>query len=337
MIGKEVLRVLMIDDSMDDVVLIARELNISYSLIWDRVETEAALIIALNETWDVILCDYKMPHLSPARALELVRVIHNIRTPFILISGAVENGEVLETLKMGANDFIEKDKIRRLTLVIQREMHYAKELRSERLRTDIRVKESYEQTIEAWGKALELRDFYTEGHTVRATDLSLRLALHLNLPRHEFVNLNRGALLHDIGKMGIPDAILLKQEPLTFEEMEIMRKHPEIARDMLKGIPFLEDAIAIPYCHHERWNGSGYPQGLMGSDNEWSIHNPDGRGIPRLARLFAIVDIYDALTTDRPYRQSWEKPRAIAYLLEESGKTLDPEIVEAFVEMIGRA
>ena len=137
------------------------------------------------------------------------------------------------------------------------------------------------------------------------------------------LQIRRGALLHDIGKMGVPDHILLKPEPLTDEEWMIMRKHTHYAYDMLKPIAFLGSALDIPYCHHEKWDGTGYPRRLKGDE------------IPLTARLFAIVDVWDALTSDRPYRPAWSEKEALTYIQEQSGKHFDPQVVEPFLKMVG--
>lgn len=329
--GKETLHVLIVEDSPEDVSLIVRELQRHYKMVYERVETEAGFLISMDSEWDIILCDFKLPSFSLDRALEIVRE-RNPELPFITISGYVQYSQMIDYMKRGVNDFVSKDTLisedirerERLYQAIKREIKQYRERKDERRRNDIMIREAYENTIAAWGRAMELRDQYTSGHTIRVTDLSLRLAIQMSISHVEFIDLNRGALLHDIGKMGIPDQILFKQDALTPEEWVIMRRHPIYARDMLAGIPFLENATAIPYGHHERWDGSGYPLGLKGED------------IPFLARLFAVVDVYDALTTDRPYRKSWDKAHAIAYLLDETGVTLDPKVVEAFVDMIGR-
>lgn len=322
--GKPTLRVLLIEDNQDDVSLIVRVLQKEFHAIWHRVETEAALVLSMQEpSWDVVLCDYRLPQFTAERALEVVQeqcLRLRCETPFIVISGVVDETVAISLLKKGARDFIAKDKLQRLPLAIRREIRQGGEL----LRARIVVGENQDAIIEAWGNALELRDKYTKGHTERVTNLALRLALELGVSHQEFVNINRGSLLHDIGKMGIPDAILLKRDVLTLDEMETMKMHPKLAYEMLKDIPFLRAAVDIPYCHHERWNGTGYPQGLLGAT------------IPFSARLFAVVDVYDALTSDRPYRQSWEKARAIDYILGERNVTFDPEIVDAFVNMVGR-
>lgn len=181
---------------------------------------------------------------------------------------------------------------------------------------------AYDNTLEGWSRALDLRDKETEGHTQRVTELTVRLAQAHGFSATDLLHLRRGALLHDIGKMGIPDSILLKPGPLTAEEWLIMRKHPEYAYNLLKPITFLNPALDIPYCHHEKWDGSGYPRGLKGTE------------IPLAARLFAIVDVWDALSSHRPYRTAWQPDRVRTYLREQSGKHFDPSIVEAFIRLM---
>ena len=190
-------------------------------------------------------------------------------------------------------------------------------------RSNFELALAYDATIEGWSRALDLRDRETEGHTQRVTDLTLRLARRMGLSEDRLVLIRRGALLHDIGKMGIPDYILLKPEPLTEAEQQIMRQHPQLAYNMLEPIAYLRDALNIPYCHHEKWDGTGYPGGLSGTQ------------IPLEARLFAIVDVWDAITTDRPYRKGWPRKKALKYIREQSGKYFDPKMVELFLQEIG--
>lgn len=181
---------------------------------------------------------------------------------------------------------------------------------------------AYEATIEGWGRALDLRDQETEGHSRRVTDLSVRLARVLGLSESELVPIRRGALLHDIGKMGVPDRILLKTDNLTATEWRIMRRHPQDAYDMLSPIAFLRPSLDIPYCHHEKWDGSGYPRGLHGEE------------IPLSARLFAVVDVWDALRSDRPYRTQWSEAKVLDHIRSLSGSHFDPLVVNAFLEMM---
>ncbi|MBN2547589.1 MAG: response regulator [Anaerolineales bacterium] len=181
---------------------------------------------------------------------------------------------------------------------------------------------AYDHTLEGWVRALDLRDRETQGHTQRVTEITLRLASMMGADGSELIHIRRGALLHDIGKMGIPDSILLKPGPLTDEEWVQMRKHPVYAQELLAPISYLEPAIEIPYCHHERWDGAGYPQGLAGED------------IPLAARIFAVVDVWDALASDRPYRKKWEHEKIIAYIQENSGTHFDPRVVERFLDFV---
>jgi HD-GYP domain-containing protein (c-di-GMP phosphodiesterase class II) len=183
--------------------------------------------------------------------------------------------------------------------------------------------EAYDTTLEGWAGALELRDDETEGHSARVTEVTVRLARKMGVPESEIVNIRRGALLHDIGKIGIPDEILLKQGPLAEQEWEIMRLHPVFAYELLAPIQFLRSSIDIPYAHHEHWDGNGYPRGLSGT------------GIPLAARIFAVVDVWDALRSDRPYRQAWDPDRVREYLQEQSGRQFDPKVVDAFLSMEG--
>jgi putative nucleotidyltransferase with HDIG domain len=188
-------------------------------------------------------------------------------------------------------------------------------------RSHLELAIAYDATIEGWARALDLRDRETEDHTRRVTEMTLALARAAGMEEGELVHVRRGALLHDIGKMAIPDAILLKPGPLTPEEWEVMRRHPQYALEMLSPIAYLRPALDIPYCHHERWDGSGYPRGLKGT------------AIPLAARLFAVVDVFDALTSERPYRRAWSREDALAYLRQQAGRQLDPEVVALFLQM----
>jgi HD-GYP domain-containing protein (c-di-GMP phosphodiesterase class II) len=186
------------------------------------------------------------------------------------------------------------------------------------------LSKAYDETIEGWSHALDLRDHETEGHTRRVTELTIRLAKEFGIHGEELAQIRRGSLLHDIGKMGVPDYILLKPGVLTENEWEIMRKHPQYAYDLIFPISYLRPSIDIPYCHHERWNGSGYPRGL------------NGKEIPFSARIFAVVDVWDALTSDRPYRQAWADDKTLKYIEERSGVEFDPKVVDYFIRLIRR-
>lgn len=188
-------------------------------------------------------------------------------------------------------------------------------------RINVELTLAYDATLEGWSRALDLRDKETEGHSQRVTEMTVRLARALGMGEAELVQVRRGALLHDIGKMGIPDAILLKPGKLTDDEWVVMRKHPQYAYDLLHPIVYLRPALDIPYCHHEKWDGTGYPRRLMGEQ------------IPLSARLFAVVDVWDALNSDRPYRPGWPEEQVREHIRALAGTHFDPRVVEAFLAM----
>jgi PAS domain S-box-containing protein/putative nucleotidyltransferase with HDIG domain len=190
-------------------------------------------------------------------------------------------------------------------------------------RSHIDLKLAYEATIEGWSRAMDLYDEATEGHTQRATELTIQLARMMGMDEEKIVDLRRGALLHDIGKMAIPDAILLKPAKLNAQEWETMRQHPVTAYQLLSKIDYLKKSLDIPYCHHEKWDGSGYPRGLKGEE------------IPLAARIFAVADVWDALRSDRPYRPAWSEKKALEYMRENSGSHFDPQVVETFLAYLG--
>lgn len=181
---------------------------------------------------------------------------------------------------------------------------------------------AYDATIEGWARALDLRDHETEGHSRRVTELTVRLARHMGVPEVELAHMRRGALLHDIGKLGVPDAILMKPAELSDSERQSMERHAQLGYELLAPISFLKPAVDIPYAHHESWDGGGYPRGLRGEE------------IPLSARIFAVADVFDALTSDRPYRSAWTRGRALQYIVDRSGRQFDPEVVSAFVELV---
>jgi PAS domain S-box-containing protein/putative nucleotidyltransferase with HDIG domain len=187
-------------------------------------------------------------------------------------------------------------------------------------RSNMDLSLAYDATIEGWSRAMDLRDKETEGHTQRVTEMTMELAGLFGIKDEDLVNVRRGALLHDIGKMGVPDGILLKPDKLTDEEWLIMKKHPSLAYEMLSPIRYLQSAMDIPYCHHEKWDGTGYPRGLKGEQ------------IPLPARIFSIVDVWDALTSDRPYRKAWPNEKVIEYLRSESGSSFDPAVLKTCLE-----
>ena len=189
-------------------------------------------------------------------------------------------------------------------------------------KSDAEIRETYELTLEAWAKLLEFHDKETEDHSRRVVELSIQLARALGCTEEEIAHLRYGALLHDIGKMALPDQILSKPGRLDEGEMEIVKQHPGYARKFLSDIPFLRSAIEVAYSHHERWDGQGYPEGMKGEE------------IPLLARIFTVVDQWDALRAERVYRSAWSREKTIAYFMENKGKIYDPGITDVFLKII---
>lgn len=187
--------------------------------------------------------------------------------------------------------------------------------------SNLELQQAYETTLEGWSHALDLRDKETKGHTQRVTNMTEHLARSMGIEEDDLIDIRRGALLHDIGKMGVPDHILLKPGKLTDEEWQIMKTHPQKAYDLLSPIAYLHKALDIPYCHHEKWDGSGYPRGLSGDR------------IPKAARIFAVIDVFDAVTSDRPYRNAWPKEKAIQYIRDLSGTHFEPQVVLSFLDV----
>src|SRR5271157_2116049 len=191
-------------------------------------------------------------------------------------------------------------------------------------RSHVELSKAYDATIEGWSRAMDLRDKETEGHTQRVTELTLSMVRSMGFAEEEMTHIRRGALLHDIGKIGVPDGILYKTDELTQKEWEILRQHPTYAYEMLSPISYLKPALDIPYCHHEKWDGTGYPQGLKGEQ------------IPLAARIFVVVDVWDAVTNNRPYRSAWSKEQALDYIKQQSGKHFDPQVVDVFLQLIAK-
>ncbi|HSK89410.1 MAG TPA: HD domain-containing phosphohydrolase [Anaerolineales bacterium] len=278
---------------------------------------------------DVILLDVMMPGMTGFEVCQRIRSDPEIaEIPIIVLTALDDRESLLTALKAGADDFISKPfdryELRARLLGITRLNRYQKLIqeRTKLQEVNAQLLTAYEATIEGWSHALDLRDRETEGHSRRVTELTEKMAKALRMNEEEIMHLRRGALLHDMGKIGIPDAILHKPAALTDEEWVIMRKHPQLAYDMLHSVEYLHPALEIPLNHHEKWDGTGYPRGLQGQE------------IPLSARLFAVVDVWDALTSDRPYRKAWSEEEARTYIREQSGKHFDPQVVELFFKII---
>ena len=278
---------------------------------------------------DVILLDVMMPGMTGFEVCQRIRSDPQIaEIPIIILTALDDRESLLNALKAGADDFISKPfdryELRARLMGITRLNRYQKLIqeRAKLREANAQLLAAYEATIEGWSHALDLRDRETEGHSRRVTELTVKLAKTLGMSDDEIIHIRRGALLHDMGKIGVPDSILHKPAKLTDEEWAIMRRHPQLAYDMLFIIEYLRPALEIPLNHHEKWDGTGYPRGLKGEE------------IPIVARLFAVVDVWDALTSDRPYRPAWSQDEALAYIREQSGKHFDPQVVDLFFKVV---
>ncbi len=286
---------------------------------------------------DVILLDLMMPGMDGFEVCHQLRSQERLaEVPILMVTAFDERDMKLKGLNAGADDFLSKpiDRLElraRLRTIIRLDRY--RKLNEERARLEQALQElgrshgmlqqAYDETIMGWSRAMDYRDKETEGHSQRVTEMSLALARAMDMGADEIVHLRRGALLHDMGKLGIPDKILLKPDVLTDEEWVIMRKHPLYAYEMLKDIEYLRPALDIPYCHHEKWNGAGYPRGLKGEE------------IPSAARIFMVADIWDAITSDRPYRPARSKEYALNYVRSEAGQHIDPQVAKIFLQLYG--
>jgi len=319
--------ILVIDDEAVARHTIEALLRGSYTLHLARDGAEG-LALALELRPDLILLDAMMPRLDGFEVCARLRADpETAEIPVIMITSLDDRESRLRGLSAGVDDFLNKPfdglELKTRCQSITRLNRYRR-LVEQRGRIENLLEalnESYGKTLEGWTKALDLRDKETEGHTRRVVDLSIDFARTIGFEKERLEHLRTGALLHDIGKLGVPDAILLKHGRLTDEEWKVMRLHPVYAFEWLSPIGHLATAIAVPYGHHERWDGSGYPRGLAGTQ------------IDLLARVFALVDVWDALRSDRPYRKSLSERETIEHIRAGSGTHFDPELAAAFVAM----
>lgn len=297
-------------------------------LEWLRLQPQSLadhphILQAFKERRPIYLADARSEPLTPAEAA--VRDARDLITILYIPIMLEEKGIgvlIVSTMKEIRHLSAEEiDLCRVLSYQVSLSLTNARLFKSVQ-QSNLEITQAYDATLLGWSLALDMRDQVTQGHARRVVDLTIELARQLGVSERDLVHVRRGALLHDIGKMGIPDSILKKPGPLSDEEWFIMRKHPEYAFDFLKQIDYIAPALEIPYCHHEKWDGTGYPRRLQGEE------------IPLPARIFAVIDVYDALRSDRPYRPAWELPKVIQYLRDQSGKHFDPQVVEAFLEEV---
>jgi putative two-component system response regulator len=287
-----------------------------------------ALVKAASLAPDIILLDIMMPEMDGFEVCQRLRVSPFLaEVPIIMITALDDRDSRLRGIEAGADEFVSKpfDRIelrtRIRTIVRLNRYHQLLQERANLEQMNADLAKAYDDTLKGWSLALELRDHETQGHSERVTGMTMRLAHAMQVSADQLIHIHRGALLHDIGKMGIPDSILRKNGPLSDEEWIIMRKHPTYAYDLLSSITYLRPALDIPYAHHERWDGTGYPRGLKGPE------------IPLAARIFAVVDVWDALRSSRPYRTAWSEEQVCAYIEEMSYTHFDPDVVKVFLAL----
>jgi response regulator RpfG family c-di-GMP phosphodiesterase len=331
-------RILIVDDEAEVRTLLARHLEDEGSECVACSSALDALVKMRNQHFSLVISDYMMPGMSGMEFLGRVKE-QDPETAFIMITGIMDINTAIDSLRIGACDFITKPFE---LLAIQRAVDRALERRRllmenrfyrEALEKKVRdrtlelngalhdVEESYKITLEALVTALDAREHETQAHSQRVREYTLTLARNLGLKHDDLIQTGRGALLHDVGKIGVPDSILLKPGKLNEEEWVEMRRHPQIGYNVLQSIEFLSPAAEIVLCHHERWDGRGYPKGLAGCD------------IPLGARIFAVADTLDAMTSDRPYRKAMSFDTAFKEIRTCSGTQFDPRVVEAFMSV----
>ncbi|MDM8530617.1 response regulator [Anaerolineales bacterium HSG25] len=316
------------DETVAHKILNGLLVNEGYHLIFahsgQEALTKASLILP-----DLVLLDVMMPGMdgfAVCRALRNDSVLAEV--PIVMITSLDDRRSRLKGIEAGADDFINKpvDKVElRLRVKSITRLNRYRQLHTERAnlkKAHQELAQAYDETLSGWAHALELRDKETEGHSQRVMLLTVKLARYMGVNAHRLVHIRRGALLHDIGKMAIPDHILLKTGDLTDDERLTMCQHPIYAYEMLSKITYLQPALDIPYCHHEWWNGNGYPRGLRGEE------------IPIAARIFAVIDVWDALNSDRPYRSAWSTEDILVHIQQLSGTHFDPKVVTAFIELM---
>lgn len=304
------LHVLLVEDNPDDADLILLAINKAngYKIEHERVETEDAFKKALHRRiWNAIVCDFSLPQFSGKRAVELLQG-YGITAPVFMVSGKITEEDARAILgHRSIISFVTKGRLSDFGALFLREVDLSKD---------------YEQLVQGYSRALVLRDLETAEHSERVTAMSVNLARFMGISEIEISHIERGAILHDVGKLGIRDSVLLKPGKLDDGEMYHMRQHPKHAYDLLMPIQYLKHSLEIPYCHHENFDGSGYPRGLKGEE------------IPLAARIFSVVDVYDALTENRPYRSAWTVEKTIEYIREKAGTLFDPKVVDEFVRMV---
>ena len=317
------LNVLLLEDSATDAELLGARLRASdLDVDLTRVGDRETFIDALSRPWDAVIADFRLPGFDALEALDLVSE-RGVDVPVIVVTGAVGEEVAVECMKRGAVDYLLKDRLTRLPGALE----HAIELRRMRLATDeaaADLRDAHEETIRRLAIALDSRSEETAAHVMRMSALAERLAERLGLQDEDLAFFPLAAAMHDIGKIGIPDAVLDKPGPLTSEERGVMERHTQIGHDILSGSgsELLDLAAEIALTHHEHWTGGGYPQRL------------EGTAIPLSGRIAAVVDVFDALTSARVYRPAMLREEALDIMRGGRGTHFDPDVLDAFLELL---
>lgn len=307
---KPIWRILLIEDNLEDAFFIERAIHESNGMQVEITiaDTKESMIQAIEEKYfDFIITDIKLPYVTFDEILKILEY-YQLGLPVIIVSGSTNPEDIPAILGLKTNYiYVNKRALWQIGPI---------------LKHAIETENAQFEMVQVLIGAMDYKDQGTGDHSDRVVNMTVQMARRMKISERRIREIRFGALLHDIGKMGIPDKILLKPTTLNDEEWEIMRMHPKKGYDLLCKSVTLKKYAEIAYCHHEKWDGRGYPQGLHGTQ------------IPLSARIFAVVDVYDALTNDRPYRKAWTKEQAIIYLQSEKGAAFDPEVVDLFIEMI---
>lgn len=302
------LRVLLIEDNPLDAEFILRELKNAngFEILMDVVSTEKDMQQVLErKIFDIVICVYKPPGFSITHASKLLDEFE-LNIPIVMVSGTITDAASPQVQDGNVYEFASRNEFSKLHFVVKRQLM---------------LTEANDKILNTLVRTLEYKDVETRAHSERVTDKAVQIGRTMGLSEVDIVHLRLGALLHDIGKIGVRDFVLLKPERLTAEEMEQMKQHSQLGYDLLKNTPFLKRASDVVLYHHERWNGSGYPRGLKGTD------------IPLVARIFAVADVWDAMTSQRPYRAGLSSAFTLKYIELQSEILFDPDVVRAFLTL----
>lgn len=321
--------ILIIDDSFVGQSSIEEHLDLEEAIVVSEPDPRRGLDLIMVDMPDLLIVDVAYAGIDAWALIDRIRRTPEIaELPVVMVTGVADIEMRIRSFEMGADAVVQKPynkaELRAMVRNVTRINRFRKlaEHRFEIQRSLVAIQQAYDKTIQGWVKALDLRDHETEGHSIRVAQMTVHLARAFELPQEKVSHIWRGALLHDIGKLAVPDSILRKNGPLTEEERRIVEKHPMHAHEMLYPIEYLREALPIPVYHHEKFDGTGYPFKIKGEN------------IPFEARIFSVVDVWDALSFNRPYRNALPQDEVRSILKDGSGSHFQPECVDMFLEML---